>query len=251
MLGYQVEGHGAEPVIFLHDWFCDASSYDAIKPYLPWNKMTGAFVDLRGYGRSKAIQGVCDIEEVANDVLAVADKQKWPSFHLVGHSMTGLVAQYMAATSTDRLKTVMAVTPVPATGSPVPPDIMMFLEDAARRNDLSAMMCVHMMTSNRYTDTFIANKVDYWRTCSHEEARVAYLRMFTQTDVVNQVAGCQKALRVVVGRFDAPTAQKDVMQQTVMTFFPKATLVELDAGHYPMQEVPVAFATEIERLICG
>ena len=49
-LGFTRYGDGPIPVIVLHDWFCDHSSWDAALPYLTPSRFTYVFADLRGYG---------------------------------------------------------------------------------------------------------------------------------------------------------------------------------------------------------
>ena len=53
-------------------------------------------IDNRGIGQSTHDGGAISIEQMAEDVLAVADAEGRHEFHLVGHSMGGLIAQQIA-----------------------------------------------------------------------------------------------------------------------------------------------------------
>jgi pimeloyl-ACP methyl ester carboxylesterase len=65
-------------------------------------------------GRSRDIAGDFTIEEVAQDAIATADHLGWDDFHIIGHSMGGKAAQKVAIDGGARIKSTIAVTPVPA-----------------------------------------------------------------------------------------------------------------------------------------
>lgn len=249
-IGHSIFGQGRERVLVMHDWFCDATSYDSMRPYLDPKTFTYAFMDLRGYGKSKTTPGECTAEEAAQDAIALADSLKWDQFHVVGHSMTGMVAQLIALMAPDRIKSVTAITPVPACGSPVPEEVMGFLENAAESNDESARQIVGFMTGGRHDKPFIEYKVSRWRETSVPQARIAYLHMFAQTDFSNKVKGLKTPFLVLVGAHDAEGHSVTVMKETFCQYYPNVELVTIqNAGHYPMQETPVFLAGILERFI--
>jgi len=250
MIGHKTYGHGLEKVLIMHDWFCDSTSYDAIIPFLDTTLYTYAFMDLRGYGKSKSIQGECSVEEATQDAIALADHLKWNRFHVVGHSMSGMIAQRIALEATDRVKSVVAITPVPACGSPVPDEVLEFLENAATNNDQSAGQIIGFMTSGKLPMRFADYKVKEWRTTSIPEARAAYLRMFAQTNFADQVKGLKTPFLVIVGGHDAEGYSEAVMRETFLKWYPNAELVTINhSGHYPMQEAPLYLLSLIEGFI--
>ncbi|MFN7709610.1 MAG: alpha/beta fold hydrolase [Holosporales bacterium] len=241
-LGYQTLGVGHEPLMLVHDWFSDCSSYEYALPYLNTEHFSFAFVDLRGYGKSRDIPGECSVEEAAQDLLNVADKLKWSRFHLAGHSMSALVAQYVALIAPERLKSLTLTTPVPACGSPVPQEMQAMIEMGARDNDMIAREIIHVMSGRRLGDEFVDLKLKRWRETSHEEARVAYFQTFTQTNFADQLAGSAIPCQVIVGDYDAEAHGKAMMAQTILTYFQSAELNHCASGHFPMQETPPHFA---------
>jgi 3-oxoadipate enol-lactonase len=249
-IAYRTYGHGSEHVIVMHDWFYDSASYEFIQPYLNTEKFTYAFVDLRGYGRSKGILGECCVEEATQDILLVADALKWCQFHIIGHSMSGMIAQYVMYKAQERILSCIAITPVPACGSPVPEETKAFLEAGARDNDEIAVQIIGFMTSHRYGKQFVDLKVRQWRQCSIPEARVAYLNMFAETSFVEQIKDLKTPVLVIAGAHDAEGYRDAVMQQTFGIWYPNVQIVVLEgAGHYPMQEVPIAIASTIEAFL--
>src|SRR4051794_12878782 len=69
------------------------------------------FFDNRDVGQSSMADGPYAIGDMAQDALALADELELDSFHLVGVSMGGAIAQEMALAAPDRIRTLtLAVT---------------------------------------------------------------------------------------------------------------------------------------------
>jgi len=88
-----------------------------VLPYLDESRFSYAFVDCRGYGEAMSIGGEYSTAEVAADTLALADHLGWESFSVIGHSMGGKVAQRIVADAPDRVRKLVGVSPVPASGT--------------------------------------------------------------------------------------------------------------------------------------
>ena len=96
VLGHSVYRQRTEKVLALHDWMRDAANYEPMIPLRDANAYTYMFADLRGYGRSRHLASDFSAGEVASDALRLADHLGWRRFHVIGHSITGLVVQRMA-----------------------------------------------------------------------------------------------------------------------------------------------------------
>lgn len=120
-------GKGPEKVLVLHDFFAHTASYEPLHSYLDKNLFTYVFFDLRGYGKSKEMTGTYTLKEVTEDCLTLLDQLGWKNFHAIGHSMTGLTIQYLNRCIPDRMLSATAITPVPATGSPLPEDFLAYI----------------------------------------------------------------------------------------------------------------------------
>ena len=195
-------GSGKEKVLVMHNWMGDSTSYDSMLPYLNTDDYTYVFVDLRGYGRSKEMQGTYSVEEASSDAIKLIDSLGWNKFHLIGHSMSGMIVQKIAVDNPSRVKSVVAITPVPACGSPGPKEMMDFFESVALNNDEAAMECVNTLTSNRYTKTFAKKMITDLRQRSTSEARLGYMNMFFHTDFSESVKGLRTPILVLFGEYD-------------------------------------------------
>lgn len=248
-IAYKQIGSGKEKVLVMHNWMGDSKSYDPMLPYLNTDEYTYVFVDLRGYGCSTEMKGTYSVEEASTDAMKLIDSLAWNKFHLIGHSMSGMIVQKIAVDNPSRVKSIVAITPVPACGSPAPKEMMDFLERAASNNNEAAMQCINTLTSNRYTKTFAKNMVADLRQRSTSEARLGYLKMFSYTDFSESVKGLQIPILVLFGEYDFEGSEA-FMRNTFLNWYPNVQLECCKtAGHYPMIETPVALISTIEKFL--
>lgn len=187
--------------------------------------------------------------EASQDAMKLIDSLGWEKFHLIGHSMSGMIVQKIAVENQSRVKSVIAITPVPACGSPGPKEMMDFFESVALNNDEAAMECVHTLTSNRYTKAFAEKMVLDNRKGSTSAARLGYMKMFFHTDFSAEVKGLQTPILVLIGEHDFEGSEA-FMRSTFLQWYPNARLECCKAsGHYPMIETPIALVSFIERFL--
>jgi pimeloyl-ACP methyl ester carboxylesterase len=248
-IGYTKVGHGPEGVIACHGWFGDGvGTFSGMFPYLDTEKYTYAFVDMRGFGKSRDIQGECTMEEVAHDMLAIADSLDWKRFHLIGHSMGGKAIQRLAVDAPERVKSLVAVCPVPASGVPFdPPTWELFAgcvhDDALRR------AIINHSTSNRLTPNWAVSLIQTLRDTSDAQSFGKYLEPWAKHDFSAQAKGLKTPVQVIIGEYD-PNLTREIMEHTFLSLYPNASLeVVANAGHYPAHETPVYLATIIEKFL--
>lgn len=252
ILAHDSFGTGPEKVLVLHSWVGDARSFDAIKPYLDAATYTYVFADLRGYGRSRHLTGDYTAQEVAADAIRLAGHLGWERFHLVGHSMSGLVVQRMILDDWDRperrIKSAVAITPVTADGFPADAPTRQFLWDMIRQDDL-ARQGLAAMTGQRLLASWSEVMMRRNRDTAAADAMGGYYRMWMDTDFSREAAAKRPAtpLRVIGGRQDLPGFGEEKYRQTFSAWFPGVDLQFItDAGHFPMYETPVYLATLVE-----
>lgn len=248
-LGYKIVGRGNEPVIIMHEWLGDHSNYDPILPYLNKKDYKWIFTDLRGYGLSIDLQGSYTCREAAEDIISLSNYLDLKSFHLVGHSMSAMVAQRIAADIPEIIKTLVLVTPVPASGVNLTPAEEESIQKGIL-DDAATMAAINARTGNRYNSTWLKAKLSLARRASTVEARAKYLEMFLHTDFAQEVAGLEIPVRVITGKFDIPVFQEEHIQQLFSRWYPNLEIKKCrESGHYPMLECPVFFASMLEYFI--
>src|SRR5689334_20696816 len=186
-LGNTLFGHGNEYVLVLHDWNGDHTNYDAVLDYLDGATFTYAFADLRGYGKSKHLVGEYTVREISRDCLHLADTLGWQRFHIVGHSMTGMAVQRIAADAPARIKSAIAVCPMSAAGSPAPADAMKFFASTTTDDDAFRRL-IKFVTGN-LSDGWANAKLRQHRATVSPACREGYLDMFWKANFVDDVKG--------------------------------------------------------------
>jgi 3-oxoadipate enol-lactonase len=246
-LGYAQYGSGPNHVLVMHDWLGDHSNYDAVIPWLDALAFTYVFVDLRGYGQSIELIGECTVEEIAADCLTLVDQLGWGRFHIVGHSMTGMITQRIAADAPSRVTSAIAVCPVSAAGNRLSPEAMAFFASTVEDDD--ALRKLFKFVSGGLSDGWADRKVQQSRDTVAPACRMKYLEMLVTANFVNDIDGLETPYLIVIGDKD-PGLDSEAMKRTFLAWHPNAELhVIPNCGHYPMQECPPYFATVIEGFL--
>lgn len=252
ILGHELYGEGPAHVIVLHDWMGSADNYDVVRAWLDPERYTYAFVDVRGYGNSKDIDGAFTSDEVATDTLRLVDHLGWRDFHLVGHSMNGFAGFKTLLWDWNgdrRIKSFVAVTPVTPDGYPASADDRAFLSAAITDNE-TARQAFSALTGGQLNATWAERKTKANRATSRPDALQGYFAMWLDEDFADKLADADVGTPVLVigGRNDLPGFQEAHYAQTLAEWLPNIAFAYIDnAGHYPMQETPVLFATLVEE----
>jgi 3-oxoadipate enol-lactonase len=106
---YEVHGEG-EPLLCVMGLAADTLAWTLQVPAFSERHRTVIF-DNRDVGQSSQATGDYEIADMARDALAVADAAGLDSFHLLGVSMGGAIAQELALAAPERVRTLtLAVT---------------------------------------------------------------------------------------------------------------------------------------------
>lgn len=240
-------GNGPHAVLVLHGWFGDAHSFEQIEPWLSRDEFSYIFMDYRGYGGMQDASGAYTIDEIASDALALADALDFSTFSLVGHSMGGMAIERIAICAPDRVRALVAVAPVPCGGIRYDAATRRLLEDAARYLG-DRRTIIDRSTGGRLPATWVEWKAAYSASHSSMEAFAAYFRAWADTDFSDEIAGLHR-VKVLVGEHD-PTFNAGLMVETYLRRYPLATIEVLrNAGHYPMNETPLALVAAMEAFL--
>jgi pimeloyl-ACP methyl ester carboxylesterase len=241
-------GNGPIRVIALHGWFGSSQSWGPLADVLDRERFTYAFIDYRGYGRRMGERGDYTIDEIARDTLQAADRLGWAHFDLIGHSMGGSAIQRVLVDAPGRVGKLVAIAPVPASGVPFDEPTWSLFSRAA--DEIAVRQAIidnstGQRLSRHWSAAMAASSAEH----STREAFAAYLKSWAKTDFSAEVIGNPAPVKVLVGEHD-PGLTAEVMRATYLRWYPNASLETIaNAGHYPMDETPVALATAIERFL--
>ncbi|MDO8033386.1 alpha/beta hydrolase [Janthinobacterium sp. SUN128] len=243
-------GHGPHAVIVLHGWFGDAHAFSPMEAGLDGGAFSYVFMDNRGYGGMRGAEGEYSMDEVARDALALADALGFATFSVVGHSMGGMALERLALLAPLRLRKLVAVAPVPCCG--------VAFDAAARATFLAAAdsvaarrAIIDRSTGGRLPATWLDWKAQYSWESSDPAAFAAYFLAWSETDFSEEIkaARMELPLLALVGEHD-PRFDAALMRRTYLSWYPQARLEVLgNAGHYPMNETPLALAASIEAFL--
>lgn len=251
-LGHELVGSGPKRVVILNDWLCDTSTWDGARAFLDLARFTFAFVDLRGYGRSRGRTGAFTLEEATSDVLALADALGWARFSIVGHSMSALVALQLAQHHAERIARVVVLTPPPPSGFGADDAMLEASRALALADDSGRMAVLEQRFGTRLSFTWANFKAARWRASADPAAAAAYVAMFARDGLADPRAPIGVPVLAVTGEQDLPPMRHAAVKQNLSPICAELVVTPLaDSGHYPMQEMPPLTVALVERFLSG
>lgn len=173
---------GAPTAVFVHGWMVSGRVFDALVDALP--EARAIIPDLRIATTSvSAAAPSTSLDELATDVLGVADDAGAERFDLVGHSMGGQIAALAAAAAPSRVRSLVLLNPVPVVGLPLPEDVAGFFRSSGgQRSAQGAILdkaCLALLAAakdaclddaGRIDPAWIAHAFDLWTRGSDASA---------------------------------------------------------------------------------
>ena len=251
-IGHTLVGNGKERVVVLHGWFGDYEVFGPTFTSLDKDTFTYAFIDYRGYGKSKGVTGEYSMKEIAGDTIELVNILGWSNFHLVGHSMGGMAMQrvILDIDKPERVKSAVGIDPVPACGGQLDEQTWELFEGAIK-NDENRYNILDFTTGNRNSAHWLNHLVERSRATTTEDAYAGYLNAWAKENFSEEVKGIDTPVLVCIGEHDLAFT-KQAMEGTYLAWLPNSQLeIIANAGHYPMQEAPVNLATVMENFLKG
>jgi pimeloyl-ACP methyl ester carboxylesterase len=175
-LRFETTGSGPAKVLVTHNWMATIRSYDLARRHVDEQTFTYAFVDLRGYGLNRDVPGSHTAVEAARDLIEVADALGWNDFNVVGHSMSGMIAQRVCVEVPERVRSLVAITPVTAAGMPMDAQTKAVFT-AATTQDEAWLGLADMFTSARLPKRWYAEELAAFRRDVDASGPLGYLEM--------------------------------------------------------------------------
>ncbi len=245
----EVEDHGeGVPVILLHGFPLSSQIWTPVRTAV---EQAARLItpDLRGFGASEKPATGYGIEDLAGDIIRLADALEIDRFVLGGHSMGGYVALGIAAAWPGRLAGLILVDTRAEADAP---------ERRDRRNAAIARIASGDVPG--FLDEFVAGLIGP-SSAARAPRVLAELRAIAAEAAPEALVGCLAGMRdrpdcsallpalgvpalVIVGREDSLTPPP--ASRAMAAAMPGATLVEIpSAGHTPSMERPIPTAEAI------
>ncbi|WP_334963519.1 alpha/beta fold hydrolase [Nostoc sp.] len=239
-------GAGEPALLFLHYWGGSARTWNVVMSSLSADFRCIAY-DQRGWGGSDApLQGY-SIRDLAVDTKEVLQALEIQRYVLVGHSMGGKVAQFLAALRPIGLEKLVLVAPA----TPTPQNIPEFARQAqlhAYDNRENALKALEFLTaqpqSNELREQIIADNL-----AAAPHAKLAWPTLSAYEDISAEVNNIAVPTLIVAGDQD----RQDPVEQhkrEVLSRIPGAKMqIIQDCGHLIPVDQPERLAEAIRNFV--
>src|SRR4029077_9860622 len=247
-IAYETHGSGTLKIILLHGWGGSSSYWRDLVSHLNLEGLQIIAPSYRGHGDSdKPAKGYA-LDGFANDVLAVANTADAQRFVLVGFSMSGKFAQYIAAVARGRVLGLVLIAPVPASEFPVPADMVKAWCDTQHDRDAAFNQILAPFTKisvkRDLTELFLDDFAKAARSGLEETLSMCGVSFVEQEKAIHAPT------LVLAGSYD-PLLPADMLKSTIMNHVAGARMVALPCGHEIPQEMPEQTAALLEAFLSG
>lgn len=251
-----VLGEG-DAVIFLHGLSGHLEAFIPVAPYLA-DRYELHLVDMLGHGFTAKPGGEITIDAQARHLIDYMDVRGIAKAHVVGISLGGWVAGWLAAHHAERLltATLIAAAGNPAMGRPEICDHVRKITLAGVMSEDRAETVKRLQVVMRRPESVDDELVDTRYAIYHMPAfrdNIEGLLAVTRTEIYNRyaltaaaLAGVQCEVLLCWGEDDKNSGIADA--QFLTDHLPRSKLIQMsDTGHWPPYERPADFASIADR----
>lgn len=242
---YRECGSGDRVVLLIHGNTASSLWWERVMAGLPAGVRAVA-PDLRGCGDSTMPAPGWSMTDLAADVYQFAQALGIKKAVVVGHSLGGGVALYLAVDHPDLVEKLFIVNSAPAEGLKTPADRYSQLEVAVKRPDILKMALASMMPT--------APKDEYYHRLLEEsvaksaDALIPNGRALDEMDLTEEARGIKAPTLILYGTKDG-LVTREMMERT-RDAIPGAVLeVWEELGHSAPVEDPVRFTQRLIEFI--
>jgi 3-oxoadipate enol-lactonase len=242
-LFYRLEGRSDLPALDLsHSLGCDLGLWAPQMPDL-LNHFQVLRYDARGHGASATPAGDYTLDQLGQDVLALADKLNLPNFAFCGISMGGAVGQWVALNAPQRLTKVVLANTSPKFGTAE-------TWDARRKAVLEGgMQAIVDATMQRFFSA--ENQQSVWAQSTRAivlgtdpAGYAACCTALRDADTRSEL-GKISASTLIIGSDQDPSTPWEGNGSVLARGIPDAQAVRLQTAHLSNLEQPRAFTTAV------
>jgi len=220
--------------LFIHGWAVSGAIWDPVVRGWPEDGCRLLIPDLRGTGFSSKPREGYTLDAYTADIIEVIDRLDLSDFILVGHSMGGTIAQRVALERQDRLRSLVLVSPVPASGVALEPEQVAFFRSLGGHRAGAEQVLSMVMANVPPAAEFETMVRDVATVCI--EAFWGGLDSWRSASFGDRLGELQVPTLVVGGSAEQPLTP-DLLVKTVVEPIPDARFELLEgSGHYPQYE---------------
>lgn len=244
---------GTLPLVLIHGFPFDRRLWYNVIPELERTRVI--IPDLPGVGNSTLLQSGCTMNDYADCMAAILEKEQIKTCVMAGHSMGGYVALAFAQKYQDKLAGLSLV------------HTTAYADDADRRqkrdqviaflNEQGALAFVNAFIPGPfapgYSNEDELKKLKHWAAdCTRQGLIAAVNAMKNREDLTPLLASIKVPVQWIIGKLDPIFPCTTSLQQATLS---KMSMIDLlrDCGHMGMIEKPEEIAEGLTRFIdyCG
>jgi pimeloyl-ACP methyl ester carboxylesterase len=254
-MAYRRVGHGPVALVLVHGYSLSSAEWIKVLPLLPADRYTTYAVDLRGFGDSGKPEEGNDFAHLVADLAQFLDAMGLRRAVMIGHSMGGALLQDFVLAHPNR---VSALVLSDAFARNEPP---LGISDAVRKRidgygGAGANRRVFETNMPRYFDAANLTSADAEvfvteaLKASNSALKGLLAEEYTIPNIpVERYREIAAPTLILVGAHDAFVPSKQVMALTDSIPGVRLTVVIPRAGHTPMWEQPLAWATAVRDFL--
>lgn len=245
-ISYRVAGpQGGAPVVLIHGWMMSAAVWEGFWERLPEGHRY-IMPDMRGSGGSSRPEAYSHAR-LAEDTLACMDAEGIVRAALIGHSMGGQLAQFIAATHPERVSAIALVNAVPASGMQLPPEADGLFFGSGGSRELQGTIL--NMATKQLATADLERLLDIAGAIAPDTIQRVY-RLWTGANFADQLGKIEAPALVLAT--DDPFLPVDFLREATVKAMKRARLVYLPGpGHYPQIERPAECAAILSAFLAG
>ncbi len=240
-----VHGESQPTTVLVHGWAVSGQIWECVAQR--WNQPGRLLIpDLRGTGQSTRQATSHTIEDHGKDLIAMIETMADGPVDLVGHSMGGLISQWLATQRPDLLRSLTLVSPTPAGGVPFGPEDIAFFEALYDQPDQVIGSMIRTQPDPQALAACVQDVANNSR-----QAYVSNFKSWREASFAHALGTITTPTAVLGGEREEPLTP-DLLQAAVVNLIPKATFTLIPGvGHYPQFEAPDAFTKLLQDTIPG
>jgi pimeloyl-ACP methyl ester carboxylesterase len=247
-LCYATRGTGPPDLLFMHGWAGSGDYFAETIDHLDLDRVRAITFDFRGHGDSIWSGDSCNLGRITGDALAVADAAGAERPVLVGFSMSGKFAQYVAVKHPDRVCGLVLVAGASPGEITVPPHV---LDDwYARAGSPERMVDLIRNFITRPVAADVLARFGERAALVPRPVLEATMATLTDTSFAHELATLDLPTLVVAGADDA-FFSPDILRNEIVRPVARARLAILECNHEIPMEQPRELAAMLEAFLAG